>query len=198
VLCGRWETYPREFAKCRRCRKAKYCGKECQSSAWSEGHRFWCSAKDADEDAAHAAHAARVEAHAQSVAVDGVDDAAVMGGMIERPGAPMPNRTDIPGFANLLQQLQAGAVTAADGRDRRAAQTTWGWDRAPAGVPEDVGLAGVTADVGDLFTMFNADTGIVPAADGMRVEDGVLRVDDDLVRVRRGDGPSGDEAMVLD
>jgi hypothetical protein len=51
VLCGRWEQYPRQFAKCRRCRKAKYCGKECQSSAWSEGHRFWCSAKDGDEDA---------------------------------------------------------------------------------------------------------------------------------------------------
>lgn len=51
MLCGRWEQYPRQFAKCRRCRKAKYCGKECQSSAWSEGHRFWCSAKDGDEDA---------------------------------------------------------------------------------------------------------------------------------------------------
>ncbi|KAJ3763003.1 hypothetical protein EV361DRAFT_765357, partial [Lentinula raphanica] len=50
MLCGRWEEYPREFAKCRRCRKAKYCGKECQSTAWSEGHRFWCSAKDAEEE----------------------------------------------------------------------------------------------------------------------------------------------------
>ncbi|KAJ7071770.1 hypothetical protein B0H15DRAFT_793342, partial [Mycena belliarum] len=49
MLCGRWEEYPREFAKCRRCRKAKYCGKECQSTAWSEGHRFWCSAKEGDE-----------------------------------------------------------------------------------------------------------------------------------------------------
>ncbi|KAL0945235.1 hypothetical protein HGRIS_000748 [Hohenbuehelia grisea] len=59
MLCGRWESYPREFAKCRRCRKAKYCGKECQSTAWSEGHRFWCSAKDGDEDATteHAGHA---------------------------------------------------------------------------------------------------------------------------------------------
>lgn len=46
VQCGKWETFPREFAKCRRCRKAKYCGKECQSRAWSEGHRFWCSAKE--------------------------------------------------------------------------------------------------------------------------------------------------------
>ncbi|TFK39004.1 hypothetical protein BDQ12DRAFT_630131 [Crucibulum laeve] len=50
MLCGKWESYPREFAKCRRCRKAKYCGKECQSTAWSEGHRFWCSAKDQDDD----------------------------------------------------------------------------------------------------------------------------------------------------
>lgn len=54
VLCGRWESYPREFAKCRRCRKAKYCGKECQSTAWSEGHRFWCSAKDGDDETVHA------------------------------------------------------------------------------------------------------------------------------------------------
>ena len=41
MSCGRWESFPREFAKCRRCRKAKYCSKECQSKAWSEGHRFW-------------------------------------------------------------------------------------------------------------------------------------------------------------
>ena len=56
VLCGRWETFPREFAKCRRCRKAKYCGKDCQSTAWSEGHRFWCSAKDPDDDGDHHHH----------------------------------------------------------------------------------------------------------------------------------------------
>jgi hypothetical protein len=41
MTCGRWENFPREFAKCRRCRKAKYCSKECQSKAWQEGHRFW-------------------------------------------------------------------------------------------------------------------------------------------------------------
>jgi hypothetical protein len=56
VMCGKWETYPREFAKCRRCRKAKYCGKECQSTAWSEGHRFWCSAKDIDEETSNTHH----------------------------------------------------------------------------------------------------------------------------------------------
>ncbi|KAI8090006.1 uncharacterized protein BX664DRAFT_298137 [Halteromyces radiatus] len=40
--CGKWERYPREFAKCRRCRKAKYCSKTCQSKAWGDGHRWWC------------------------------------------------------------------------------------------------------------------------------------------------------------
>jgi len=54
MTCGKWEKTPREFAKCRRCRKAKYCGKECQSRAWAEGHRFWCSARDPEEDAAAA------------------------------------------------------------------------------------------------------------------------------------------------
>ncbi|KAF8649261.1 hypothetical protein AX16_005914 [Volvariella volvacea WC 439] len=53
MLCGKWESYPREFAKCRRCRKAKYCGKECQSTAWSEGHRFWCSARDGEDENDH-------------------------------------------------------------------------------------------------------------------------------------------------
>ncbi|WWC71499.1 uncharacterized protein I206_105457 [Kwoniella pini CBS 10737] len=45
MSCGRWEKFSREFAKCRRCRKAKYCSKECQSRAWQEGHRFWCSSR---------------------------------------------------------------------------------------------------------------------------------------------------------
>ncbi|KAF9111098.1 hypothetical protein BGX27_005387 [Mortierella sp. AM989] len=43
--CGKWESKPREFAKCRRCRKAKYCSKQCQSKAWNEGHRWWCIEK---------------------------------------------------------------------------------------------------------------------------------------------------------
>ncbi|SPO25895.1 related to SamB protein [Ustilago trichophora] len=51
MLCGKWEEYPREFAKCRRCRKAKYCSKQCQSKGWQMGHRYWCSAK-ADESEA--------------------------------------------------------------------------------------------------------------------------------------------------
>ncbi|KAG8847973.1 hypothetical protein FRC20_002656 [Serendipita sp. 405] len=49
MTCGKWERSPREFAKCRRCRKAKYCGKECQSKAWSMGHRYWCSAREGGE-----------------------------------------------------------------------------------------------------------------------------------------------------
>ena len=39
--CGRWEQLPRQFAKCRRCRRTKYCSKECQKNAWVF-HRHWC------------------------------------------------------------------------------------------------------------------------------------------------------------
>jgi hypothetical protein len=41
--CGRWEEFTRQFAKCRRCRRTKYCSKECQKSAWVF-HRHWCVA----------------------------------------------------------------------------------------------------------------------------------------------------------
>ncbi|WVF67444.1 hypothetical protein IAT40_002200 [Kwoniella sp. CBS 6097] len=58
MSCGRWEKYPREFAKCRRCRKAKYCSKECQSRAWQEGHRFWCSSRSDQEPGSAAAEGA--------------------------------------------------------------------------------------------------------------------------------------------
>lgn len=39
--CGRWETYPREFLKCRRCKRTKYCSRDCQMKAW-HSHRNWC------------------------------------------------------------------------------------------------------------------------------------------------------------
>ena len=35
--CGRWEQWQRQFAKCRRCRRTKYCSKECQKNAWVRG-----------------------------------------------------------------------------------------------------------------------------------------------------------------
>ena len=37
--CGKWEEYTRQFAKCRRCRRTKYCSKECQKNAWVY-HRY--------------------------------------------------------------------------------------------------------------------------------------------------------------
>jgi hypothetical protein len=87
VLCGRWEAYPREFAKCRRCRKAKYCGKECQSTAWSEGHRFWCSAKDGDDDATVEQHQTQTHTLEDvgeiSIAPDDSADAVVPVGMTQ-------------------------------------------------------------------------------------------------------------------
>lgn len=68
-MCGKWESYPREFAKCRRCRKAKYCGKECQSIAWSDGHRFWCSAKDQEDDPEHGEASRATQGGSSSAAV---------------------------------------------------------------------------------------------------------------------------------
>ena len=41
-LCGKWEDYPRQFAKCRRCKRTKYCSKACQLRAWTM-HRCWCT-----------------------------------------------------------------------------------------------------------------------------------------------------------
>ncbi|KAK4541026.1 hypothetical protein LTR36_008395 [Oleoguttula mirabilis] len=48
--CGKWEEYTRQFAKCRRCRRTKYCSKECQKGAWGS-HRFWCVAAEQDGEA---------------------------------------------------------------------------------------------------------------------------------------------------
>lgn len=39
--CGRWEKYPREFSKCKRCKRTKYCSRECQTRAWA-CHKNWC------------------------------------------------------------------------------------------------------------------------------------------------------------
>lgn len=53
--CGKWEEVPRQFAKCRRCRRTKYCSKECQKGAWGS-HRFWCVAADEGKEAEHSRH----------------------------------------------------------------------------------------------------------------------------------------------
>lgn len=43
--CGKWEEYPRQFAKCRRCKRTKYCSRKCQLKAWTY-HRYWCHEVD--------------------------------------------------------------------------------------------------------------------------------------------------------
>lgn len=39
--CGKWEDHPKQFSKCRRCKRAKYCSRECQAKAWVF-HKHWC------------------------------------------------------------------------------------------------------------------------------------------------------------
>ncbi|KAK5006369.1 hypothetical protein LTR28_006579 [Elasticomyces elasticus] len=54
--CGKWEEYTRQFAKCRRCRRTKYCSKECQKGAWGS-HRFWCISAEGEGDRHHPLYA---------------------------------------------------------------------------------------------------------------------------------------------
>lgn len=80
--CGKWETYPREFLKCRRCKRTKYCSRDCQTKAW-HCHRNWCipsssssssgngntSGVENDED-----NETRSAVHATTVPADIVED----------------------------------------------------------------------------------------------------------------------------
>ncbi|KAJ1663847.1 hypothetical protein EV178_004656 [Coemansia sp. RSA 1646] len=87
LKCQKWESHPNEFAKCRRCRKAKYCSKQCQSSAWQEGHRNWCTERNPSsmavsgptdsEAAVTAAAAAAAAATAAAASVNGTANAFV-------------------------------------------------------------------------------------------------------------------------
>jgi hypothetical protein len=60
--CGKWEEYTRQFAKCRRCRRTKYCSKECQKGAWGS-HRFWCVAAEQDGEAGSSERRHRHHSH---------------------------------------------------------------------------------------------------------------------------------------
>ncbi|AMD18883.1 HBL019Wp [Eremothecium sinecaudum] len=40
-FCGKWEEHPKQFPKCRRCKRTKYCSCECQLQSWAY-HRYWC------------------------------------------------------------------------------------------------------------------------------------------------------------
>jgi len=40
--CGKLERRPGEFSQCSRCKKTKYCGKDCQTKHWKAGHKKEC------------------------------------------------------------------------------------------------------------------------------------------------------------
>ncbi|KAH9472485.1 hypothetical protein MJO28_001671 [Puccinia striiformis f. sp. tritici] len=79
MQCGKWESTPREFAKCRRCRKAKYCSKNCQSRAWQHGHRFWCSTRAEGEGTSTTAAAATSTTHNTGTGEGEVEGTTVVG-----------------------------------------------------------------------------------------------------------------------
>lgn len=72
--CGKWEGYTRQFAKCRRCRRTKYCSKEYQKGAWGS-HRFWCLAAEQDSEAGSSERALQPPLSAPHTAVPGASAA---------------------------------------------------------------------------------------------------------------------------
>lgn len=72
--CGKWEKYPREFLKCRRCKRTKYCSRECQMKAW-HCHRNWCipsnSSSASNSTASH--QASYSHSHRQTTTEDPVN-----------------------------------------------------------------------------------------------------------------------------
>ncbi|KAJ7931109.1 hypothetical protein B0H13DRAFT_857557 [Mycena leptocephala] len=88
--------------------EAKYCGKECQSTAWSEGHRFWCSAKEGDDapDANAASSASNMATSASNATIT--------------PDAPDPNAI-IPVGAERRERRERYAARE---RERLAAAAT--------------------------------------------------------------------------
>ncbi|KAJ1961660.1 hypothetical protein GGI12_003129, partial [Dipsacomyces acuminosporus] len=123
LKCQKWERQLREFSKCRRCRKAKYCSKVCQSKAWQEGHRNWCTERnppnsnnpgDADGDAVMDGNAA-MSAAAEAAAANSV--VALAGDTI------FEDRTsEINGLTNQVKQQIAtvnGKILALQALQRR-------------------------------------------------------------------------------
>ncbi|KAI0636363.1 hypothetical protein C8Q77DRAFT_1192172 [Trametes polyzona] len=156
MLCGKWEKFPREFAKCRRCRKAKYCGKECQSTAWSEGHRFWCSAKDPEEDGEHHHHHATGGESSRAAAAAAAAAAGPPGGagMATTAGGTVVGRSErrearererqaraVAAETRLAAEERGTASTMTEaGTTRRAQEGRWPEGLAPE-VQEAIGAA---------------------------------------------------------
>lgn len=55
IECGRWEKFPREFSKCKRCKRTKYCSRECQMRAW-HCHKNWCVPSNPNSGSTNTAH----------------------------------------------------------------------------------------------------------------------------------------------
>eukprot|EP00698_Gefionella_okellyi_P008940 TRINITY_DN2243_c0_g2_i1.p1 TRINITY_DN2243_c0_g2~~TRINITY_DN2243_c0_g2_i1.p1 ORF type:complete len:272 (-),score=40.91 TRINITY_DN2243_c0_g2_i1:85-900(-) len=45
--CKRIEDYVGEFQRCSRCKQERYCGRECQKTAWRNGHKTECAVQAA-------------------------------------------------------------------------------------------------------------------------------------------------------
>lgn len=71
--CGQWEKYPREFLKCRRCKRTKYCSRECQMRAW-HCHRNWCIPSNSSSGSSVATNNGNASASTANASVNGPTD----------------------------------------------------------------------------------------------------------------------------
>uniref|UniRef100_A0A060T8T9 ARAD1D10142p n=1 Tax=Blastobotrys adeninivorans TaxID=409370 RepID=A0A060T8T9_BLAAD len=97
--CGKWEEYPRQFAKCRRCKRTKYCSKACQLKAWNL-HRFWCVPSNGPSTSGSSSSRSHSHRHEESEAANAAASASTAG------AATTPVRND----ALAVEAVANGAV----------------------------------------------------------------------------------------
>ncbi|KAL1920499.1 uncharacterized protein VTP21DRAFT_876 [Calcarisporiella thermophila] len=140
MSCGKEEKRVREFAKCQRCGKARYCSRDCQFKSWGAGHRWWCVEREAPSSPASSSssvssggshHSGRVSMGAQAnPAVAAVSAAghpnAQAGGVDvarERGGSQPPFSFATATTANATSAMRASAHAPAS---RRTGATSTG------------------------------------------------------------------------
>lgn len=78
--CGKWEKFAREFLKCRRCKRTKYCSRDCQMRAW-HCHRNWCIPSNSSNTATTAASSSNANFEGNSTSVNEDETVATNGGV---------------------------------------------------------------------------------------------------------------------
>ncbi|GMF04741.1 unnamed protein product [Ambrosiozyma monospora] len=119
--CGKWEDTPRQFAKCRRCKRAKYCSKECQSKAWTY-HKYWCntasSSTGSTTSGSTSSTATGSTSQAASSTHGGPDSHQGYRGRVQRP-APVRQSSNTAGQSAVPQQSSSQSQNGTTNEQRQ-------------------------------------------------------------------------------